>query len=280
MLPGNINAKYMARYAEQIKAYARMDLSLIEYEALEKSYKRGRILAYTYAIFMMVSLLVCVVLLIRLGSYSLGTYKGNNIIRYYSDGKYVDLDVSNTKGLYNDGVQYALIFDNQNRLDKIIAYEEFKEQRAKRLLLNFCTIIILMVGSFAVYTMVHRKLVAKTWWEYSEHYKEVKQGEVSSLGARIKKLPVTDPETVITLMGKHTQIKGGMSYITFVYENDYSMKAQGELRPGAEFMVYRSSMKKWNEPHENDVVDATVVAAIEKEVLESYREGYVKITFC
>lgn len=92
-------------------------------------------------------------------------------------------------------------------------------------------------------------------------------------------MPITDSDKVIELMGKHSQIKGGWNYLTLEYENGYAMKAYGELRPGAVFLVYKSSMKDWLPPRENDVVDEKVIAAIIKEVTDSYEEGQVKILF-
>lgn len=75
------------------------------------------------------------------------------------------------------------------------------------------------------------------------------------------------------------KIKGGFDYITIDFENGYVMKVFGELMPKARFVVYKSSMKKWQPPHEDESVTKEVVDDIIKQVLATVTENTVQIEF-
>lgn len=91
-------------------------------------------------------------------------------------------------------------------------------------------------------------------------------------------------QAVIREMGHKKEIRGGFDYIIMEFENDYVMKAYGELRreddlSGVYFLVYKSSMDEWQPPHEDAIVNKTIINAIIQEVLNSCSEKTVKIRF-
>ncbi|WP_028041918.1 Imm74 family immunity protein [Candidatus Stoquefichus massiliensis] len=48
------------------------------------------------------------------------------------------------------------------------------------------------------------------------------------------------------------KITGEKSYIYFDLENDYTLKAEGELLYNNTFIVFKDSMEKWDPHHENE----------------------------
>lgn len=75
------------------------------------------------------------------------------------------------------------------------------------------------------------------------------------------------------------KVRGGLDYIIFDMEDGYVMKAYGELRPGGKFIVYKSSMKKWESPHEKEEVTPQKVADIMKEIERTSGPDTVEIIF-
>lgn len=75
------------------------------------------------------------------------------------------------------------------------------------------------------------------------------------------------------------QIHGSLDYIIFDMGSGYSIKAYGELRPGAKFIVYKSSLKHWQEPHEKENLTNKQIAALIQEVESRQGPGKVQITF-
>lgn len=75
------------------------------------------------------------------------------------------------------------------------------------------------------------------------------------------------------------KIRGGLDYIIFDMEDGYVLKAYGELRPDAKFIVYKASIKKWEPPHENEALTSQQVADLIKEVDKKSDPNTVKIVF-
>lgn len=88
-----------------------------------------------------------------------------------------------------------------------------------------------------------------------------------------------ETERIIKALGKPVDIRGGLWDIKISFENEYLMKASGELRPGANFLVYKKSMKKWETPHDNELVNDKIRKYIIDEVVRSWAPGKVNITF-
>lgn len=97
--------------------------------------------------------------------------------------------------------------------------------------------------------------------------------------AELDEKPVDDTARILEAMGSCVNIHGSLDYIIFDYHNDYTMRAYGELQYGGGFLVYKSSMKKWQPPHEDEPVTPEIVNAIIDEVRRTRTEDNVNITF-
>lgn len=75
------------------------------------------------------------------------------------------------------------------------------------------------------------------------------------------------------------KVTGGSSYIKFDLENGYVLKASGERLVGNSFLVYKSSMKKWQAPHEDEELDEQQIESIILEVKSMINENTINIIF-
>lgn len=75
------------------------------------------------------------------------------------------------------------------------------------------------------------------------------------------------------------KITGGNSFIKFDLENGYILKAEGEMLIHRTFVVYKSSMKNWESPHENEELSEKQINEIIKNVKASITADTVKIEF-
>lgn len=74
-------------------------------------------------------------------------------------------------------------------------------------------------------------------------------------------------------------IRGGMFDVKITYDNGYVIKVGGELFPGATFIAYKSSIKKWESPHDDESLTPDMVAKLIADVEKTYSPGKVKIKF-
>ena len=75
------------------------------------------------------------------------------------------------------------------------------------------------------------------------------------------------------------KITGSSSYVKFDLENGYILKAEGEMLMGGRFVAFKNSMKKWEAPHENEVLTEEEKEKIIKEVNSNINENTVQISF-
>lgn len=75
------------------------------------------------------------------------------------------------------------------------------------------------------------------------------------------------------------KITGGNSYIKFDLENGYMLKAQGEMLINRTFVVYKSSIKNWESPHENEKLSEEQINKIIQEVNKGISKDTIKIEF-
>lgn len=76
-----------------------------------------------------------------------------------------------------------------------------------------------------------------------------------------------------------SDIRGGMFYVTITYDNGYVIKVSGELFPGATFIAYKSSIKKWEPPHDTEGLTPEMVAKLIDDVEKSNAPDKVNIKF-
>ena len=74
-------------------------------------------------------------------------------------------------------------------------------------------------------------------------------------------------------------IRGGMYYVTIAYDNGYTIKVSGELFPGANFIAYKSSIKKWESPYDNECLTAEMADKLIADVEKCNAPGKVIIKF-
>lgn len=74
-------------------------------------------------------------------------------------------------------------------------------------------------------------------------------------------------------------IRGGMFYVTITYDNGYAIKVSGELFPKATFKAYKSSIKKWEPPHDNEQLTAEMKAKLIADVEMGNSPDKVNIKF-
>lgn len=75
------------------------------------------------------------------------------------------------------------------------------------------------------------------------------------------------------------RITGGKSYVKFDLENGYILKAEGEMLINRVFVAYKSSMKNWEHPHEDEEVSVSQIDGIIRQVKESTNENTIQIEF-
>lgn len=76
-----------------------------------------------------------------------------------------------------------------------------------------------------------------------------------------------------------TDIRGGMFYVTITYDNGYVIKVSGELFPGATFIANKSSIKKWEAPHDSESLTPEMVAKLIADVEKNNSPDKVNIRF-
>ena len=76
-----------------------------------------------------------------------------------------------------------------------------------------------------------------------------------------------------------SDIRGGMFYVTVIYDNGYVIKVSGELFPGATFIAYKSSIKSWESPHEQEKLTPEMVNKLIADVEKRNSPGKVFIKF-
>lgn len=75
------------------------------------------------------------------------------------------------------------------------------------------------------------------------------------------------------------KITGSRNYVKFDLENGYLVKAEGELLVDRKFVVYKSSMKFWEPPHEKEELSLGQIAQIISEVQNNTNENTVQLIF-
>ena len=75
------------------------------------------------------------------------------------------------------------------------------------------------------------------------------------------------------------KITGSRNYVKFDLEDGYVIKAEGEMLVGRKFVVYTSTMKNWETPHEDEKVGKEEIEKIIQEVQKSMNENTVQIIF-
>lgn len=76
-----------------------------------------------------------------------------------------------------------------------------------------------------------------------------------------------------------SDIRGSMYYVTITYDNGYVIKVSGELFPGANFIAYKSSIKKWEAPHDEEVLTHEMKVKLIADVMASNAPDKVNIRF-
>lgn len=75
------------------------------------------------------------------------------------------------------------------------------------------------------------------------------------------------------------KIIGTSSSIIFDLENGYILKAEGEMLINNTFIVYKSSMKNWEPPHDKETLSTTEINTIIDTVKKNMTEKTIKIEF-
>lgn len=76
-----------------------------------------------------------------------------------------------------------------------------------------------------------------------------------------------------------SDIRGGMTYVTVAYDNGYAVKVGGELFPKATFIAYKSSIKNWEAPHEQEILTPEMKNKLIADVEKLNAPGKVTIKF-
>lgn len=74
-------------------------------------------------------------------------------------------------------------------------------------------------------------------------------------------------------------VTGSIYHMTVKYDNGYAVKINGELRPGAKFIAYKKSIKKWEAPHDTKVMTPEMVAKVVADVEKGNGPDKVNILF-
>ena len=75
------------------------------------------------------------------------------------------------------------------------------------------------------------------------------------------------------------KITGSNSYVKFDLENGYVLKGEGEMLISGKFVVYKSSIKSWEPPHEDERITEEQRLEIIEQVKKSVNENTVQIVF-
>lgn len=75
------------------------------------------------------------------------------------------------------------------------------------------------------------------------------------------------------------RITGNRDHIKFDLENGYVMKAEGEILVGGRFVVYKNTMKCWEEPHKDEKVSDRQIEKIISEVQKNTNKNTVQLIF-
>lgn len=75
------------------------------------------------------------------------------------------------------------------------------------------------------------------------------------------------------------RITGGRGYVRFDLENGYIMKAEGEMLIDNTFLVYKDTMKSWEEPHNNEKVSDEQVENIIKMACKMMDKNTIQLIF-
>lgn len=75
------------------------------------------------------------------------------------------------------------------------------------------------------------------------------------------------------------KITGSSSHVKFDLENGYTVKADGEMLVGSEFVVFKDSMKNWEPPHEDEKLSEAEVQEIIQQIKQNTNENTVQISF-
>ena len=76
-----------------------------------------------------------------------------------------------------------------------------------------------------------------------------------------------------------SDIRGGMFDVTITYDNGYVIKVSGELFPGAKFIAYKSSIKKWEAPYDSEPLTPEMIAKLITDVEKCNGPDKVNIKF-
>ena len=76
-----------------------------------------------------------------------------------------------------------------------------------------------------------------------------------------------------------SDIRGGMYYATITYDNGYTIKVSGELFPGATFIAYKKSIKKWEPPHDSEILTPKMLEKLISDIEKNNAPDKVKIVF-
>jgi len=74
-----------------------------------------------------------------------------------------------------------------------------------------------------------------------------------------------------------SEIRGSMYYVTISYDNGYVIKISGESFPEAKFIAYKSSIKHWEAPHENEELTPEEVTKLINDIENRNAPGTVQI---
>ncbi len=67
--------------------------------------------------------------------------------------------------------------------------------------------------------------------------------------------------------------------MTIKYDNGYSIKVSGELFPGATFYASKKSIKNWEPPHAEEMLNNEMLEKLISDVEKENSPGKVKIIF-
>ena len=76
-----------------------------------------------------------------------------------------------------------------------------------------------------------------------------------------------------------SDIRGDIFSVTITYDNGYAIKVGGELFPGSTFIAYKSNLKQWLPPHDNEILNAEMKAKLIADVEKQNLPGRVKVVF-
>ena len=75
------------------------------------------------------------------------------------------------------------------------------------------------------------------------------------------------------------KITGNRNYVKIDLENGYVLKAEGEMLIDRKFVVYKSTMKFWEPPHEKEQLSLSEIENIINEVQKNTNENTVQLIF-